>query len=63
MVDLVVLSHFHADHVAGLAGVLEGRTVAETRVSTVGEPEFMADQVIELASLRTSRCASYALVT
>ncbi|HKX68600.1 MAG TPA: ComEC/Rec2 family competence protein [Intrasporangium sp.] len=50
VVDLVVLSHFHADHVAGLAGVLEGRTVAETRVSTVVEPEHMADQVLEVAS-------------
>ena len=50
VVDLVVLSHFHADHVAGLAGVLKGRTVAETRVSTVVEPEPMADQVRELAS-------------
>jgi competence protein ComEC len=50
VVDLVVLSHFHADHVAGLAGVLQGRTVAETRVSTVAEPTFMADEVRELAS-------------
>ena len=50
VVDLVVLSHFHADHVAGLAGVLKGRTVAETRVSTVVEPEVMAEQVREVAS-------------
>jgi competence protein ComEC len=50
VLDLVVLTHFHADHVAGLAGVLEDRAVAEIRVSTVAEPDVMADQVHELAS-------------
>lgn len=50
VVDLVVLTHFHADHVAGLPGVLDGREVAEIRVSTVLEPDFMAADVRERAA-------------
>ncbi|WP_234423955.1 ComEC/Rec2 family competence protein [Intrasporangium calvum] len=50
VVDLVVLSHFHADHVAGLAGVVAGRNVAEIRVSPVAEPGTMARGVRELAA-------------
>lgn len=34
----VVLTHFHADHVDGLPGVLRGRTVGEVLVSPVREP-------------------------
>ncbi|RBM20262.1 ComEC/Rec2 family competence protein [Streptomyces sp. PT12] len=37
-VPLVVLSHFHADHVGGLAGVLRGRTVGAVQVSPVRDP-------------------------
>lgn len=50
VVELVVLSHFHADHVAGLAGVLEGWEVTEIRVSPVAEPEMMARDVLRMAS-------------
>jgi competence protein ComEC len=37
-VPLLVLSHFHADHVGGLAGVLRGRAVGEIDVGPAREP-------------------------
>lgn len=37
-VPLVVLTHFHADHVDGLPGVLDGRSVDEVMVSPLAEP-------------------------
>jgi competence protein ComEC len=37
-VPMVVLTHFHADHVDGLAGVLHDRRVGVVQVTTVGEP-------------------------
>lgn len=37
VIDAVVLTHFHADHVGGLAGVVDGRTVREIFVTTVKE--------------------------
>jgi competence protein ComEC len=50
VVDLVVLTHFHADHTDGLAGVLDGREVGEIRVSPVREPPGEAADVDRLAS-------------
>jgi competence protein ComEC len=44
-VPAVVLTHFHADHVDGLPGVLRGRQVAEIEVSPVREPAYGAAQV------------------
>nr|WP_104530868.1 ComEC/Rec2 family competence protein [Wenjunlia vitaminophila] len=43
-VPLVVLSHFHADHVAGLPGVLRGRAVGAVQTTgwEVGPPERRA---------------------
>ena len=38
-VDLLVLTHFHADHVDGLAGVLSGRSVGSVWVSPCADPE------------------------
>ncbi|WP_406435866.1 ComEC/Rec2 family competence protein [Streptomyces sp. NBC_00631] len=40
-IPLVVLTHFHADHVAGLPGVLRGREVAQIETTGFEEP---ADQ-------------------
>jgi competence protein ComEC len=37
-VELVALSHFHADHIDGLAGVLRGRRVGGIATPTFGEP-------------------------
>ncbi|WP_238993665.1 ComEC/Rec2 family competence protein [Nocardioides caldifontis] len=41
----VVLTHFHADHVDGLPGVLAGRQVGEVQVTGLREPEAGAAQV------------------
>jgi competence protein ComEC len=37
-VPLVVLTHFHADHVDGLSGVLDGRQVGQAWVSRLQDP-------------------------
>ena len=37
-IPLVVLTHFHADHVDGLAGVLKGRRVGAIEVTSVPDP-------------------------
>ncbi|MCA5893764.1 ComEC/Rec2 family competence protein [Isoptericola sp. NEAU-Y5] len=42
-VDLLVLSHFHADHVGGLPAVLRGRTVTEALVSPLEAPAGQAE--------------------
>jgi competence protein ComEC len=44
-VPAVVLTHFNADHVDGLPGVLRGRQVAEIEVSPLREPAYGAAQV------------------
>jgi competence protein ComEC len=54
-VDLVVLTHFHADHVGGLAGVLADRTVAEIRGSPVRDPPAEAEAVARLAAATRTR--------
>ena len=38
VLDAIVLTHFHADHVDGLAGALRGRTVGTTYVSPLFSP-------------------------
>jgi competence protein ComEC len=42
---LVILTHFHADHVTGLPGALRGRTVGEIEVSPLDEPYGQAERV------------------
>ncbi|MFN8193989.1 MAG: ComEC/Rec2 family competence protein [Nocardioidaceae bacterium] len=37
-VPLVVLTHFHADHVTGLPGVLRGRSVGRVEVTVLADP-------------------------
>ncbi|MGZ0147358.1 ComEC/Rec2 family competence protein [Kribbella sp. WER1] len=49
-VPVVVLSHFHADHVGGLAGVLNGRKVDEIEVTPYFSPRAEYDRVRQLAS-------------
>ncbi|WP_398864226.1 ComEC/Rec2 family competence protein [Streptomyces sp. C11-1] len=41
-VPLVVLTHFHADHVRGLPGVLRGRTVGAIQTTSLEEPPEQA---------------------
>ncbi|AYY14100.1 ComEC/Rec2 family competence protein [Actinobacteria bacterium YIM 96077] len=45
-VPLLVLTHYHADHVAGVPGVLSGREVDRVLVSPLDEPVAQADQVV-----------------
>jgi competence protein ComEC len=45
VLDAVVLTHFHADHVAGLPGVLHGRIVRQILTSPVHEPAFQVREV------------------
>lgn len=44
-VPLVVLTHFHADHVDGLPGVLSGRRVGEIDVTDDRDPPYGAEEV------------------
>lgn len=44
-VPVLVLSHFHADHVAGIDGVLRDREVGRIDVSPLADPEGGADLV------------------
>ncbi|WP_454044543.1 ComEC/Rec2 family competence protein [Cellulosimicrobium sp. Marseille-Q8652] len=45
-VDLLVLTHFHADHVGGLDAVLRGRTVARALVTGTADPPAQADRTL-----------------
>jgi competence protein ComEC len=49
-VAMVVLSHFHADHVEGLPGVLRGRRVGEIVVGPYGEPAAERARVLSWAA-------------
>lgn len=49
-VALVVVTHFHADHVEGLAGVFDERRVAEIAVSPLADPAAQAAEVERLAT-------------
>ncbi|QYJ04639.1 ComEC/Rec2 family competence protein [Nocardioides panacisoli] len=49
-VPLVVLTHFHADHVDGLTGVLRGRRVGAIAVSPVRQPAAAAARVDDVAA-------------
>ncbi|MDX6352120.1 MAG: competence protein ComEC [Streptomyces sp.] len=44
-IPLLVLTHFHADHVDGLPGVLRGRTVGAIETTTLDEPPGQANFV------------------
>ncbi|MEO8517938.1 MAG: ComEC/Rec2 family competence protein [Dermatophilaceae bacterium] len=45
VVDAVVLTHFHADHVDGLPGVLHGRVIRQILTSPVADPPFQVREV------------------
>jgi competence protein ComEC len=48
-VPLVVLTHFHADHVDGLSGVLDGRTVGAVETTRLLDPPGGVSEVASLA--------------
>ena len=49
-VALVVLTHFHADHIGGLSAVLDGHEVGAIEVSPYADPAYGADEVRALAA-------------
>ncbi|WP_460108585.1 ComEC/Rec2 family competence protein [Streptomyces sp. YKOK-J1] len=51
-VPLLVLTHFHADHVTGLPGVLRGRSVAAIETTDYQEPADQAEFVRREAARR-----------
>ncbi|HZF88290.1 MAG TPA: ComEC/Rec2 family competence protein [Streptomyces sp.] len=51
-IPLVVLTHFHADHVAGLPGVLRGRRVGAIQTTGYEEPAEQAEFVRREAAAR-----------
>ncbi len=51
-IPLLVLTHFHADHVGGLAGALRGRQVGRIEVTGLADPIEGAREVHDLAKAR-----------
>jgi len=51
-VDAVVLTHDHADHVDGLPGVLEGRSVGRVLTTPLDAPPVQAADVVREATAR-----------
>lgn len=49
-VPLLVVTHFHADHVEGISGVLDGRAVDEVLVTPVADPADGAREVVGTAA-------------
>lgn len=49
-VPLVLVTHFHADHVAGLEGVLRGRAVGAVQTTAYEEPRWQATFVRRTAA-------------
>lgn len=49
-IPLVVLTHFHADHIGGLSAVLSGHDVGAIEVSPYADPAYGADEVRALAA-------------
>ena len=50
--DAIVLTHFHADHVDGLAGALEGRSVGEIVACPIRDPPAEVESVLAAAAGR-----------
>jgi len=46
-IPLVILTHLHADHTGGLAGVLAGRSVGAVGIGPLRKPEWALDEVLQ----------------
>jgi len=60
-VPLVVLTHFHADHVDGLAGVLDGRHVGAVETTGLLDPASGVDEVARALPGTAPAPAAYGL--
>ena len=49
-IDLLILTHFHADHVSGLSGAIKGRNVSQAWISMTLDPPEEVVQVRRLLS-------------
>lgn len=49
-VPLAILTHFHADHIDGLPGLLRGRKIGEIETTTADDPPAGAAQVARVAA-------------
>ncbi len=49
VIDAVILTHFHADHVDGLPGVLRGRDVRQILATPIQDPPFQWEEVHQWA--------------
>lgn len=62
-VELLILTHFHADHVEGLPGVLQGREVRQVWLSTestpVDEYERVQNWLVNIPSTQIYRGATF----
>lgn len=47
-ISLLILSHFHADHVHGLAGAIKNRPVGQLWISSNAQPLFESQQVLSI---------------
>lgn len=47
-IPLMILSHFHADHVGGLSGAMKGRNVGQLWISTNAQPLMESERVTSL---------------
>lgn len=54
-IDLLVLTHFHADHVEGLPGLLPGRSIGRVLVSPLAEPAGEVQRVTSWLAERQLR--------
>ncbi|MGQ0467031.1 MAG: ComEC/Rec2 family competence protein [Sporichthyaceae bacterium] len=54
-ISYLLLTHFHADHVGGLSGVLRGRRVLEVGVSPLADPPAAAAAVAHQAAAAGAR--------
>lgn len=60
-VPLVVLTHFHADHVDGLSGVLDGRRVGAVETTGLLDPASGVDEVAQALPGTAPAPAAYGL--
>ena len=57
-IPLLVLTHFHADHISGVSGVLHGRTVNQVWITNSQEPATEYERTMKLISAYKAHIAA-----